>query len=51
MGNPGRNAEALIQASAGTTLTHADDLPARAWKEARTIWITDLASVPTHAPD
>ncbi len=43
---PGRNPEALIQASAHEALTSVEDLPERAWREGRTVWITDLASAP-----
>jgi PAS domain S-box-containing protein len=45
-GVPGRNAETLIQASMGTKLTSNEELPKKAWKDGRTVWITDLASAP-----
>jgi len=45
-GIPGRRVETLIQGSMGVTLAGTGDLPERAWKDARTIWITDLATAP-----
>ncbi len=45
-GTPGRRAEALIQGSMGLTLVTGGELPEMAWKEARTVWFTDLASAP-----
>ncbi|MGB7265899.1 MAG: PAS domain S-box protein, partial [Terracidiphilus sp.] len=45
-GVPGRRAEALIQGSMGQTLGEGDDLPERAWKDGRMVWIADLASAP-----
>jgi len=41
-GAPGRNAEALIQESMGQTLGEGAELPGRAWKEGRALWIADL---------
>jgi len=43
-GIPGRRAEALIQGSMGVTLSGNDELPERAWKDGRTVWVTDLAA-------
>jgi PAS domain S-box-containing protein len=43
-GIPNRNTETLIQASMGKMLRGGTDLPERAWKDGRTVWITDLAS-------
>jgi len=43
-GTPDRHAETLIQGSMGMTLAGSTDLPERAWKDGRTVWITDLAS-------
>ncbi len=45
-GTPGRRAEALIQGSMGLKLAGSQELPEQAWKEARTVWISDLASHP-----
>jgi PAS domain S-box-containing protein len=45
-GAPGRRAEALIQGSMGVTLAGRNELPERAWKDARTVWLTDLAAAP-----
>ena len=45
-GAPGRRAENLIQQSMGLTLTSGVDLPGRAWKEGRPVWISDLSAVP-----
>ena len=45
-GAPGKRAENLIQESMGLTLPLGADLPGRVWKEGRTVWIADLASVP-----
>ena len=44
-GSPGRGTEALIQGSMGLTLG-GSELPERAWKDGRTIWLTDLSAVP-----
>ena len=45
-GAPGHRAETLIQQSMGLTLEKGTDLPGRAWKDGRPVWIADLASVP-----
>jgi PAS domain S-box-containing protein len=45
-GAPGRHAEVLIQESMGLTLANGVDLPGRAWKQGRPIWIADLNSDP-----
>jgi len=45
-GAPGRRAEAFIQESMGHTLMGAAELPERAWKESRPVWIADLSSLP-----
>jgi PAS domain S-box-containing protein len=45
-GVPGRRTEALIQGSMGTTLGSGSELPETVWKDARTVWLTDLASAP-----
>jgi PAS domain S-box-containing protein len=46
-GAPGRRAEGLIQGSMGLTMAGSDELPERAWKEARTVWLSDLAMGPS----
>jgi len=46
-GAPGRRAETLIQESMGLPLVSGAELPGRAWKEGRAVWITDLSSLPT----
>ena len=46
-GAPGRNTETFIQESMGLTLSRGADLPGRAWQESRSIWIADLASMPS----
>jgi len=43
-GISGRQTEALIQGSMGLTLSGGDEMPERAWKDGRTIWLTDLAA-------
>jgi PAS domain S-box-containing protein len=45
-GAPGRHAESLIQESVGQTLSSGAELPGRAWKDSRAVWITDLISLP-----
>jgi len=45
-GAPGRQAETLIQGSMGTPLSGSSELPERAWKEGRTVWLADLESAP-----
>jgi PAS domain S-box-containing protein len=48
-GAPGREAEALIQGSMGLALAGTGELPERAWKEGRAVWITDLGEAPATA--
>ncbi len=48
-GTPGREAEALIQGSMGLALAGSGELPERAWKEGRSVWVTDLAKAPVTA--
>jgi PAS domain S-box-containing protein len=45
-GAPGRRAETLIQGSLGLTLAGGAELPERAWRDGRPVWIADLNSVP-----
>jgi len=45
-GASGRRAEAMIQESMGLTLASGAELPGRAWKDARPVWISDLRVVP-----
>ena len=45
-GAAGRKAEALIQESMGQTLANGVELPGRAWKDGRPVWIADLKSAP-----
>jgi PAS domain S-box-containing protein len=45
-GVPGRKAEALIQGSMGLKLTGSSELPERAWREGRAVWVTDLSEAP-----
>ncbi len=45
-GMPGKRAESLIQESVGLTLPSGGDLPGRAWKDGRTVWVADLNAVP-----
>jgi PAS domain S-box-containing protein len=45
-GAPGRRAEALIQESMGLTFASGKDLPGRAWKDGRPVWLADLAASP-----
>jgi PAS domain S-box-containing protein len=42
----GRKAESLIQESMGQKLAYGAELPGRAWKDGRTVWITDLKAAP-----
>lgn len=44
-GKPGRPSENLIQESLGVALPVGGELPGRAWREGRTVWIADLATV------
>jgi len=48
-GAPGQRAETLIQESMGLTLASGAELPGRAWKEGRAVWIADLSSLPATA--
>lgn len=48
-GMPGKDAEALIQESMGTTLGLGGTLPGRAWADGKLVWITDLAKTPGDA--
>jgi PAS domain S-box-containing protein len=43
-GAPGRQVEALIQGSMGLKLSGDEELPERAWREAHTVWLTDLSA-------
>ncbi len=45
-GAPGGRADAFIQESMGLTMAGGSELPERAWKEGRTVWIADLAAAP-----
>ena len=45
-GTPGKRAESLIQESVGLTLPSGCDLPGRAWKDGRTVWVADLNAAP-----
>ena len=45
-GAPGKRAQILIQESMGLTVASGADLPGRAWKDGRPVWIADLASMP-----
>ncbi len=45
-GAPGQSAERLIEESKRLTLPSGADLPGRAWKEIRTLWIADLGAMP-----
>ncbi|MGB6192872.1 MAG: PAS domain S-box protein [Terracidiphilus sp.] len=44
-GVQGREAEALIQESMGTTIAPGGSLPGRAWQDGRLVWISDLSKV------
>jgi len=46
-GAPGSQSEAVIHESMGLKLDKGVDLPGRVWKEGRTLWIGDLADVPS----
>ena len=48
-GVPGREAEALIQGSMGLALAGTSELPERAWKEGRAVWVADLTEAPATA--
>jgi PAS domain S-box-containing protein len=43
-GAPGRNTEMILQDSTGRTLRSGEDLPGRAWREGRAVWVSDLAN-------
>ena len=43
-GSPGRRPEGLIRECIGLALPRGADLPGRAWKEGRAIWIGDLSA-------
>ena len=43
-GAPGCRAEALIQESMGLTFSSGKDLPGRAWKDGRPVWLADLSA-------
>jgi PAS domain S-box-containing protein len=45
-GTPGRRTEALIQECMGQKLASGEELPGRAWRDARPVWIADLGRVP-----
>ena len=45
-GAQGRLVENLIQQSMGVTLSGGAELPGRAWKEGRAVWIADLNTLP-----
>ena len=45
-GTPGKRAEAFIHESMGLTLAGGAELPGRAWKDGRAVWVADLASLP-----
>ncbi len=46
-GAPGKRSEALIQESMGLTIARGPDLPGRAWVLGKSVWIEDLAAVPS----
>ena len=43
-GTPGRRQEALIRESMGLALPRGADLPGRAWKDGRAVWVSELAA-------
>src|SRR5208337_3637572 len=45
-GTPGRHAEAFIEASMVQTLAGSSELPERAWKDGRPVWVADLTMAP-----
>lgn len=45
-GAPGTQTESIIQEGMGRTLRFGEDLPGRAWREGRAVWIADLAASP-----
>jgi len=44
-GKPGGETENLIRESMGITLPKGGELPGRAWREGRAIWVTELGAV------
>jgi PAS domain S-box-containing protein len=48
-GVPGKEAEALIQESMGSTIVPSASLPGRAWSEGRLVWMSDLTKMSTDA--
>ncbi len=44
-GAPGKRADAVIRQSMGQTLVSGSELPGRAWKDGRAVWVADLASL------
>jgi PAS domain S-box-containing protein len=44
-GAPGKRADAVIRQSMGHALASGSELPGRAWKDGRAIWVADLASL------
>jgi PAS domain S-box-containing protein len=48
-GAPGHGAEVLIRESMGVKLGAGDELPGRAWKDGRAVWIDALNAVPASA--
>jgi PAS domain S-box-containing protein len=45
-GAPEKRGEAFIHESMGLTLPIGAELPGRAWKDGRAVWVTDLAGMP-----
>ena len=45
-GAPGRKAETLIQESLAATIGFGEDLPGRAWRDGRPVWMSDLTAMP-----
>ncbi len=45
-GMPGHRAEDFIEHSMSLTLEKISELPERAWREGRTVWLADLAALP-----
>ena len=50
LGRTRARAETLIQESMGRTLAGGEELPGRAWKEGRAVWIADLSSASRQPP-
>ncbi len=42
---PGKRAEALLRQSMGHSLASGSELPGRAWKDGRAVWVADLNSL------